>query len=157
MHTTLTDDPARLRGYQAGVDDYIGKATAVDELLLRVDRVLQRSQAAPAGERRSLRGDLEHVALPSLLSFLAMEQKTGVLFIVADVSARVHLRGGEPLRVEIDQATVGADDPALYALLGWTRGQFEFAASDVVCPDDLHTSVNALLMEHARRTDESAR
>src|SRR6185369_11119981 len=97
--------------------------------------VLARSQAAPTSERRSLRGDLEHVALPSLLSFLAMEQKTGILFIVAEASARIHLRAGQPVRVEISDVPVaGGADPALYALLGWSRGQFEFTAGDVVCP-----------------------
>src|SRR5439155_1557867 len=100
MFTTLTDDAARLRGYRLGVDDYIGKETPADELLVRVDRVLQRSQAATSSDRHGLRGDLEHVALASLLSFLALEQKTGVLFVVGDAQGRIFLRGGVPLRVE---------------------------------------------------------
>jgi hypothetical protein len=62
-----------------------------------------------------------------------------------------------PLRVEIDDAPVGPDDPALFALLGWGRGQFEFSASDVACADELGLSVNALLLEHARRSDELSR
>ena len=157
MFTTLTDDAARLRGYRLGVDDYIGKETPADELLVRVDRVLQRSQAATSSDRHGLRGDLEHVALASLLSFLALEQKTGVLFVVGDAQGRIFLRGGVPLRVEIDDVPVGPDDPALFALLSWTRGQFEFSAGDVACADELGLSVNALLLEHARRSDELSR
>ena len=76
----------------------------------------------------------------------------------SSTSARVYLRGGQPLRVEIDETPVaGADDPALTALLGWTRGQFEFAVQDVACADDLNTTVNGLLLEHARRSDERGR
>jgi CheY-like chemotaxis protein len=156
--TTLTDDDARLTGYRLGVDDFIGKPVRDDELLLRVDRVVARMLAAGGNERRSLRGDLEHVTLASLLSFLALEQKTGVLLLVGSTSARVHLRGGAPLRVEIDDTPVaGRDDPALQSLLGWSHGQFEFAAAEVNCSDDLQTSVTALLLEHARRSDERAR
>ncbi|HEX9102189.1 MAG TPA: response regulator, partial [Polyangia bacterium] len=154
--TTLTDDEARLTGYRLGVDDFIGKPVRDDELLLRVDRVVARVQQA--AERRTLRGDLEHVTLASVLSFLALEHKSGVLLLVGNTSARFFLRGGEPLRVEIDDRPVaGADDPALQALLGWTRGQFEFATQDVACADDLKTSVTALLLEHARRSDERGR
>jgi uncharacterized protein (TIGR02266 family) len=156
--TTLTDDEARLQGYRLGVDDFIGKPVRDDELQLRVDRVVARTQQTSVHERRSLRGDLEHVTLASVLSFLAHEQKTGVLLMIADTSARIFLRGGQPLRVEIDERPVaGTDDPALQALLGWSRGQFEFAAQDVACADELGTTVMALLLEHARRSDERAR
>ncbi|MGZ3407322.1 MAG: response regulator [Polyangia bacterium] len=156
--TTLTDDDARLTGYRLGADDFIGKPVRDDELLLRVDRVVARAKQNGAHERRSLRGDLEHVALASVLSFLALEQKTGVLLLVGDATARVYLRGGQPLRVEIDDTPVtGVDDPALQALLGWSRGQFEFATQEVACADELQTSVTALLLEHARRSDERGR
>jgi uncharacterized protein (TIGR02266 family) len=156
--TTLTDDESRLTGYRLGVDDYLGKPVRDDELIVRVDRVVARAQQSQGHERRTLRGDLEHVTLGSVLSFLALEQKTGVLLVVGSASARIFLSRGAPLRVEIDETPVaGRDDPALQALLGWSRGQFEFAAQEVACADDLQTSVTALLLEHARRSDEGSR
>lgn len=157
--TTLNDDDARLRGYQLGVDDYIGKPVRQEELLARVDRVVTRNRRpGEAGDRRSLRGDLEHVGLPALLSFLALEQKTGELLLVGPSTARLFLRGGQPVRVEVDGTAVsGADDPALFALFGWTTGQFEFATTEVLCPDTLGTTANALLIEYARRSDEAGR
>jgi uncharacterized protein (TIGR02266 family) len=157
--TTLTDEDARLTGYRLGADDFINKPVRDDELTLRVDRVVARTlQQYHAHERRSLRGDLEHVGLPSVLSFLSLEQKTGVLLLVGDSTARVFLRGGQPLRVEIgDTPVAGSDDPALQTLLGWRQGQFEFATQEVACNDDLGTTVTALLLEHARRSDERGR
>ena len=156
--TTLADEDSRLTGYRLGVDDYIGKPVRPDELALRVDRVVERAQLWTTNERRSLRGDLEHVRLAAVLSFLALEQKTGVLLLVGDASARIWLRGGQPLRVEVDETAVsGAGDPALLALLDWTRGQFEFATQDVACTDELQTTVNELLLEHARQSDERGR
>ena len=163
--TTLSDDDARLRGYRLGVDDYIAKPVREAEFLVRADRLLARAQTQPQTptqpmqpERHGLRGDLEHVSLPSLLSFLAMEQKTGVLLLVGESEARLYLRGGQPLRVEIDGVAVtSADDAALFTLLGWPTGRFDFATQDVTIADELHTTVMALLLEHARRTDEAAR
>jgi len=155
--TTLIDDEARLRGYRMGVDDYIGKPVAVEELVVRVDRVLARSQRPAALERHALRGDLEHVTLASLLSFLAMEQKSGALFLVGEGTARLFLRNGAPVRAEVGDRPVGRDDPALDRLLSWHKGQFEFSDQDVTGADELQTSVNALLLEHARRADENTR
>jgi len=158
LFTTMTDDDSRLQGYRLGVDDFVGKPVRDDELLLRVDRVVARTQEGPVRERRSLRGDLEHVTLASVLSFLALEQKSGVLLVAGPASARFYLSGGQPLRIEVDDTPVaGIDDAALHSLLGWTRGQFEFATQEVACADDLRTTVNALLLEHARRSDERSR
>lgn len=156
--TTLTDDESRLTAYRLGVDDFIGKPARDDDLLARVDRVHARVQRYRGHERRSLRGDLEHVALHAVLSFLALEQKSGVLLVVGEGTGRIYLRAGQPLRVEIDdQPVAGVDDPALHALLAWSAGQFEFATQDVACADELGTTVTALLLEHARRSDERGR
>lgn len=156
--TTLTDDESRLTAYRLGVDDFIGKPARDDDLLARVDRVHARVQRYRGQERRSLRGDLEHVALHAVLSFLALEQKSGVLLVVGEGTGRIYLRAGQPLRVEIDdQPVAGLDDPALHALLAWSAGQFEFATQDVACADELETTVTALLLEHARRSDERGR
>ena len=35
-----------------------------------------------------------------------------------------------------------------------TSGQFEFAPQDVTTPDEIGTSITALLLEHARLMDE---
>lgn len=158
--TTLGGDDERLRGYQLGVDDYLAKPYLADELLLRVDRLIARQHRAerPQAERKTLRGDLEQVGLPSVLAFLELERKTGVLVVVGSRVARVYLQDGRPLTAEIEG--VAPDMPPLarmHELLGWASGQFEFAAQDVNCEEALHTTVTALLLEHARRSDEQDR
>ncbi len=151
--TTLTSDEARLEGYRLGVDDYIGKPVDGGELLARVDRIVARAQQL-SPNRQGLRGDLEHVALVSLLSFLAVEQKSGALTISGDSNARIYLRGGHLYHVDIDgRAVTDANDPALQELLEWRRGRFEFAAQEVACADELHVTVTALLREQQRRSD----
>ena len=106
-------------------------------------------------ERKTLRGDLAQVSLASVLAFLEMEQKTGELLVVGSQTARLYLRAGRPLKVEIDEAPPFlTPQEVMFALLGWGVGQFEFATQDVACTDELQTTVTGLLLEHARVKDE---
>jgi uncharacterized protein (TIGR02266 family) len=158
--TTLGGEDERLRGYQLGVDDYIAKPFRGKELQARVDRIVTRVQKAPRAlaEKKTLRGDLTQVSLPSVLSFLELERKTGELLVVGPETAQLFLREGRLVRVEVGEAPgdAGAIE-ALYDVLGWTEGQFEFAAREVPGEDLVQTTVTALLLEHARLRDEAKR
>ena len=157
--STLTGEEERLRGYKLGVDDYVPKPFQPDELRARVERVVARQQrSVQAGDKKTLRGDLEQVGLPSVLGFLELERKTGILLVIGDRPARLFIRDGRPLRVEITEPDPAATQEQLaLELLGWKSGQFEFAAQDVADEDALRTSLTSLLLEHARRADEAAR
>ncbi len=158
--STLAGEQERLRGYQLGVDDFVPKPFAADELRARVERVVMRQQRSvqTGGDKKSLRGDLGQVGLPSVLGFLELERKTGILLVISDRPARLFIRDGRAVRVEINDADPGASQEQLALdLLGWTSGQFEFAAQDVPDLDALKTSLTALLLEHARRSDEAGR
>jgi uncharacterized protein (TIGR02266 family) len=155
--TTLASESERLHGYQMGVDDYLAKPYQSQELVARVDRIVARTERSKS-DRRSLRGDLDQVSLAAVMSLLELERKTGVLLVVGERTARLFLRGGQPLRVEIDGAS-----PALSqvdracALIGWTAGQFEFALQDVADADELGLTLTELMLEAARRVDEASR
>ena len=158
--TTLSGDEERLRGYQLGVDDYLAKPYRPAELKARVDRLATRQQQQTHAliARKTLRGDLQQVALPSVLAFLEREQKTGELLVVGAQTARLYLKHGRPLRVEIEEAPPMTQEELAFELLGWTQGQFELAVrDDVAIPNELGTTITALLLEHARRKDEAAR
>jgi uncharacterized protein (TIGR02266 family) len=163
--STLAGEEERLRAYKLGVDDFVAKPFRAEELAARVDRVVARSQrqAGAIGgsvDKKSLRGDIEQVGLPSVLSFLEMERKTGILLVIGDRPARLFLRDGRPLKVEIggsEGPSTASQEAQALELLGWRAGQFEFAAQDVPDDDPLGTSLTALLLEHARRADEAGR
>ncbi len=156
--TSLNGDPERLLGYQLGVDAYIPKPYTPEELLVRVHQVLRRS--AQAGEPlrlpSTLRGELAHVALSSLLAFLELEKKSGILLVIGNGVARLFVKEGHLLRAELE----GAPGPpssreVLDLALEWTSGQFEFLPERVDCEDEFdRTSVTALLLDHARAVDE---
>lgn len=157
--TSLDGDEERLKGYQLGVDAYIPKPFHPDELLMRVHRVVRRRrQAAESDTAGTLRGDLDNVSAASLLSFLSVERKTGILVVVGDRVARVFLREGRALRVELE-----GDGPplssreALMSILDWASGQFEFSVDRVGGADEIRTAISALVLDHARQQDEGGR
>jgi DNA-binding response OmpR family regulator len=160
--TTLDGEAARLAGFQLGVDDYIPKPCRAEEILARVDRVVQRTLAAgPSGggaEGRMLRGDLAQVSVSSVLALIELERKSGVLVIDGEHTARLTLRDGRPLRIEVYGADAGASPIDLFVeLLDWKRGEFDFEISDAGCEDEFRSTVTQLLLEAARRADEAKR
>jgi DNA-binding response OmpR family regulator len=157
--TTLSGEEERLRGYQLGVDDFVAKPYRSIELRARVDRLTARARAqARKEERNALRGDLEQVSLPSLFTFLELERKTGRLAVLAEKTAYLWVREGRPVRVEVEDAEAFFTPTELVSIvLGWSSGQFDFAAEPVEGDDVLQSSFTALLLEHARITDEQNR
>jgi uncharacterized protein (TIGR02266 family) len=158
--TTLTGEEERLRGYQLGVDDYIAKPFRGRELQARVDRMIARVARVPGAhaERKTLRGDLQQVSLPSVLSFLELERKTGELMVLGDKKAHLFLRDGRLLRIEREDLPGASGSlELLYDVLSWRSGQFEFATHEVSAEDLFDTTITAILMEHARFTDEKNR
>lgn len=158
--TSLDGDSDRLRGYQLGVDAYLPKPFQPDELLLRVHRLVRRARGAetPLAEtKKSLRGDIDHVSTGSLLSFLSVEKKTGVLLLVTDKVVRVFVANGRPLCAIMEGEPKLPSKTVLMEVLDWTEGQFDFNEEDVDAEDELHADASALVLEHARMKDEGRR
>jgi CheY-like chemotaxis protein len=159
--TALSNEEERLRGYQLGVDDYVEKPYRARELLVRVDRLVERATHAPreAADESTLRGDLSQVSMASLLSFLQMERKSGVLRVVTESGgARLFVRDGKALRIELDDELLPeSPQAAIFRLLDWTGGNFEFVAGAVEGEDEIGMTLTALLLEHARLRDEEKR
>lgn len=158
--TTLGGESERLMGYQLGVDAYIPKPYEAEELLVRVHQIVRRAQnsrTSPAA-RSTLRGEIAHVGLQSLFTFIDMERKSGVLLVIGNDVARLFFAQGKLLRAEIEgESPPLTSRKAAMRVLDSTSGQFEFSPQEVTAKDELGMSVTALLLEHARLTDERSR
>src|SRR5690606_15570882 len=102
--TTLGGEAERLKGYQLGVDDYIPKPFDNQELTLRVARILGRSRKRPGASagRNALRGDLAQVSLGSVLSFIQVERRTGLMLVLAEERiASLHIRQGDIVQADL--------------------------------------------------------
>lgn len=161
----------RLRGFQLGADDFVRKPIRAAEFAARVQGSLARQARIVGAVQHHLRdastrsldrghvgigGTLEQVGLPALLTMLELERKTGVLTLLRRdppreaclyiVEGRVHdarFGGRAPLR--------RAD--AVYELLRWDTGRFEFVARTLELRDEIGRSTSELLLEGARRID----
>jgi CheY-like chemotaxis protein/Tfp pilus assembly protein PilZ len=161
-HATLSDVPllltgtdgdlGRLEAFRAGVRDYIPQPFLDEELVIRVHRI-----AAPAPTSNpGLRGSLVDIGLGTLLSLFEFERKSGVLLLLSNGDiARVFVSDGRVLKVESSLANGLRAKDRLMKLLDWREGQFEFTPAAVGGRDEIGITVTALLLEHARRADES--
>jgi len=159
--TTLSGEAERLKGYQIGVNDYINKPFEKEELAIRAARVLGHSQRHPTttSSRNALRGDLSQVGLPSVLAFIEVERRSGLLLVVSDDRiATLHIRNGQVVQVDLpdpDSPLEGVE--RLYDVLDFQSGRFELSSVEITAPDSIGLPTSHVLMEHARRRDEANR
>jgi CheY-like chemotaxis protein len=182
--TALGSDEDRIRGFRLGADDYLPKPFRFEELDLRVANALRRRQqvesstlaaarattvtpqpAAAAGssgkpvQPSGIHGTLDQLGLSSLLMVLEMERKSGVLILARPSggdTGRIFLRRGNIVRARIDGKAEPKNEQAIFHMLTWSEGRFEFSALEVDMEDEVKTSTTHLLMEGARRIDEAA-
>jgi CheY-like chemotaxis protein len=110
-----------------------------------------------AGHRplSALRGELDQITLSSVLVVLEMERKNGILLIERPKeTGRMFLRKGRIIRAAIDEPAV-AGAAAVYQMVTWGGGSFDFLSGDVGGVDEIQASTTYLLMEGARRLDEA--
>ena len=110
-----------------------------------------------AGHRplSALRGEIDQISLSSVLTILEMERKSGILMVehVREVG-RLFLRRGRIIRAAIEEPALSGA-VAVYEMLTWGAGSFDFLAGDVGGVDEIQASTTYLLMEGARRLDEA--
>ena len=121
------------------------------------------------GRHVGLLGRLEQVGLSALLTLLEMERKSGELIVVRDEGERpeesaplgptghIFVRDGKVVDATIDGITMAANEECIYSMLAWSQGSFEFRQGEVDVADTISRSTTGLLMEGARRIDESKR
>lgn len=112
---------------------------------------------SPGPARSILRGEVENVGLPTLLTILDMERRSGLLLIQRKGTlGRLHIREGRVVRARIEGGKRGDGVEAVYEMLSWPDGQFELWQAVVEGRDEVGANTTFLLMESARRTDEAA-
>ena len=124
---------------------------------------LERTAAAQekrAGGRTAVQGRLEEVPLVDLLQLLSTSKKTGAIVIRGYRQGRVHLRAGKVVAAIIDADPTLAPKKALYRMVGWAQGGFEFvpqAGELPPFPDEIAEGTEQLVMEAMHQADELAR
>jgi hypothetical protein len=104
----------------------------------------------------ALTGALAHFGLPTVLTVLDMERRTGVLLVRGPQrTGRISLREGQVVHAEIRGEALNSAE-AVFDLLGWVDGGFIFRVGEVHASDEVSLPTAMLLLEAARRVDEFA-
>ena len=144
----------RLEALRLGAADVMSKPFTDEELSIRLERVTGAKRVETTRLGSNLRGRLGDNALGTVLSVLEYDRKTGVLGQRSKAgTGRIHVRAGRVIRVEgVAEALEPRD--RLMCLLDQVEGEFEFAAGPVIGRDEIDTSTQQLLLQHAKVVDE---
>ncbi len=124
---------------------------------------LERTAAAQekkSGGRTAGQGRLEEVPLVDLLQLLSTSKKTGAIVIKGYRGGRVHLRSGKVVSAVIDADPTLPPKKALYRMVTWTQGGFEFVPHEgemAAMPQEIAEGTEQLVMEAMHQADELGR
>jgi DNA-binding response OmpR family regulator len=152
--------PQRLRGLNLGADDYMTKPFAVEELFVRIERLLERNASVKQAKGQEgdalLAGTVEHLAISDLLQILALNGKDGTVRLSRGAAeGRIEFVGG---KIFDAQTASTRGTKALFRMLGWADASFRVMAREGDLP--LRTIVAAtstVLMDGVVSLDEWAR
>ena len=109
------------------------------------------------GLEPALRGSLANFGLSSLLMVIELERMSGMVTLHGPIgTGRVAVRQGRVIRARIDGGQGSRGTHAIFEMLKWAKGTFEFEAGEVDGDDQIERSTSFLLMEGARIADERA-
>lgn len=121
-----------------------------------------REDLAGRGRRTAaqgrLAGNLTDVPVPDLLQLLSGGKKTGSLRIKGNLaSGSVHLQEGSIIDAELDDVPNAPARKALFRMLGWAEGTFEFHGASGHANQRLYETTEALLLDAMVDLDELGR
>src|SRR3989304_938930 len=143
-----------IKGFRRGVDFLFLQPVKVEEIFRRINDVF----AAGKGEVKDQIGDkeiegrLSHISLGDLLQILHLNRKEGVLKVsYQDKEGLIYIKGGTIYNAAINNME---KEKALFRLLTWHDGKFEFSPKPIDIPQKIQGSAGTLLMEGMRQYDE---
>jgi CheY-like chemotaxis protein len=166
----------QIQGFQLGSDDFLHRPLEPRDLELRIavaNKLRQKAENtlrpkvdmnqadfSSPGIMTAFKGTLDQIGLPSILSLVDMERKTGMLVLILEPGkekARIYFSEGRVLRAAYDKKDRPRNAELIYELLAHTEGKFEFRNTMVDPKDEVHSPTARLLLEGARLIDESRR
>jgi len=163
----------QIQGFQLGSDDFLHRQLDPRDVELRIavaNKLRQKAENtlrpkgmdspdfSSPGIMTAFKGTLDQIGLPSILSLVDMERKTGMLVLVLEPGkekARIHFLEGRVLRAAYDKKANPKNAELIYELLARTEGKFEFRNMVIDAKDEVQSPTPHLLLEGARLIDEA--
>src|ERR1700733_4707151 len=114
------------------------------------------AQARRTNQQRTMSGSIDEVPLPDLLQLFGTSKKSGVLVIrTEDDVGRIYLKKGSIAFAIINDLDDVQPLKSLYRMLTWQKGLFDLDPPDErEFPNEMHASVQEILMDGMRQLDE---
>jgi CheY-like chemotaxis protein len=147
----------RLRGVEAGADDFLPKPLYVQEVVEHARSLLrrrerQRLETVARGDE-TFRGELADFPLVDLLRSIEHNHKSGVVNLVAPGGARGEIYFRDGVVVDAEAGRLSGID-AVCRLFAWGEASFEIEWKSIRRRDVVAMAPGALLIEALRRLDE---
>ncbi|MBI5287024.1 MAG: response regulator [Deltaproteobacteria bacterium] len=142
-----------IKGFRRDTDAFLIKPIKPDELLIRIHHHLTETRVREGiVAAKEIEGSLSHISVVDLLQILHLNKKEGVLrMFQGNQEGAVYLKDGIIYNAVINNIE---REKALYRLLTWKDGRFEFLPRPIDILPQTHRSPGSLLMEGMRQYDE---
>lgn len=165
--TDAEDAPSRLQGLNVGADFFLNKPFRAEEAVAQVSAVIEMARrfTATAGrdpsvppasspEPMAFQGSVAEVSVPTVLTVLELERRTGRLKVKAQngSTAIIQVADGAFASLVLDGRSQKSSE-LLREVLKWKQGTFHFHNGPVE-PVRVRKSMSELLLEAMRLDDE---
>lgn len=147
----ISDNVTDIKNFRTGLDVFLLKPFNMDEVKGRIAQTLSRKEGL-SPDSRDIEGKLSHMSVADILQFLQLNNKEGELRVVSGTNVgTVYVKEGQIFNSIVDGVE---KEKALFRLLGWTDGTFEFIPRQISITKKISASTGNLLMEGMRQIDE---
>lgn len=161
------DHAARLEGLALGADVFLTPPFRYDEVIAQVDALIGmaarlrarrdsvHSDMPPSNESAALHGDVSQITVPTFLTMLEMERRTG--------RVRVQATGKPTITFELVDGTIvqvqsgGQESDSLQTMrdvVAWNTGKYTFEPKKIELAGRSQMRISMLLLEAIRLNDE---
>jgi response regulator RpfG family c-di-GMP phosphodiesterase len=152
IYTRRQERAVAQKAFDLGVLDYVTKPASADLFVAKLKALLEQRATASPPNTRGVNGSLREMGLPDMVQILFHGRKSGSLRIRAPQgSGEIHFAEGNVVDALWGELR---GEPAFYAMLKLTDGEFGLDPSFRSTGRVIHQSAEALLLEGMRRMDE---
>lgn len=160
--SALNDLPERIKGLQVGADDYLVKPVNGEELLLKVNKMIEKTRMFFSLKRAALdlapdgimHGILTDLGVPDILQIVNAFSPTDInisLYSPDFVSGEIYVSNKKIVHAEIGEI---AGKKAFYRLLGWKEGTYRVEKRSWLLEPSIGESIELCLLEGLAQLDE---
>ncbi len=148
----ISGSMAEVRGFRPGFDSFALRPLNLEELSARIRKMAEPRELNKTGRANVIEGVLKHMSIPDIIQFLHINKKEGELRVSCPPQkGTIYVKKGDIFNARLESATA---EKALYRLLAWNSGWFEFIPCEVHLSKGIRGSASAVLMEGMRQMDE---